>query len=553
MRADPASVPASARIPLAVSLAALLLAAGCSDAGKAETSDPPTAKGGGGARPSTAPPAGKYVKEGWFGTGTSGLHARVEIKAVERQAAKSVVRYSVTSLDTASKTVPMPMSVIDPVGREFYRAAAATGGDQFAPGATRELVAEIPPLPPTVQQVTVLTPGTTGEYTGIPVTSGGGSVQNTPGGGAPGSGTSTGTGGSGAPAGYLAAAPSPSPTPSGSGPVGSGTSGTGTPSGMPTMPGTGSSPGMPVDLYDITEGEIKDVTSSGSDVTVNLRTDVLFAFNSAKLSGNAKSVLDDAAKEIKDKADPTRRPLTFNGHTDSKGSDSYNLKLSRDRAEAVMKELKTRLGDSFKYSAHGRGEAELIAKEGGADDAKARARNRRVEITYDVRQQTPGTSGTSTAPADGRGAASSPAAFRAQDGTKVASRYGRFGADKRRLDVKPFYRDGAYIVGVFDLVNEGPGQTPANATYAHKDYPGGFFTSFSILAPGGKDVFRAVRVGPASAGGTATYVASGSASYRTGVNEPVRVVVYMPAPPGNVSSVVFDGGPFGKVNSVPVS
>ncbi|MBT2206654.1 OmpA family protein [Actinomadura sp. NEAU-AAG7] len=553
MRADPASVPASARIPLALSLAAVLVAAGCSDAGKAETSDPPTAKGSGGARPSSAQPAGKYVREGWFGGGTSGLHARLEIKAVERQAAKSVVRYSVTSLDTAAKSVPMPMSVIDPVGREFYRAAAAAGGDQFAPGATRELVAEIPPLPPTVQQVTVLTPGTTGEFTGIPVTSGGaggGSPQNTPGGvpgGVPGSGGSTGTGGSGAPAGYLAAAPNPSPSPSVSSSVSS------APSGMPTMPGTGSSPGMPVDLYDITEGEIKDVTSSGSDMTVNLRTDVLFASNSAKLSGNAKSVLDEAAKEIKEKADPTRRPLTLNGHTDSKGSDSYNLKLSRDRAEAVMKELKNRLGDSYKYSAHGKGEAELIAKEGGKDDAQARARNRRVEISYDVRQQTPGTSGTPTAPADGRGGTASPAPFRPQDGTKVASRYGRFGADKRRLDVKPFYRDGAYIVGVFDIVNEGPGQTPANATYAHKDYPGGIFTSFSILAPGGKDVFRAVRIGPATAGASASYVASGSAAYRTAVNEPVRVVVYMPAPPGNTTSVVFDGGPFGKVNNVPVS
>ncbi|QXJ22744.1 OmpA family protein [Actinomadura graeca] len=461
---------------------------------------------------------------------TGALHARVEVKGVERQGARSVVRYSVTSLDSSAKSVPIPASVLDPVGRRFYRPAASATGEQFAPGATREMVAELPPLPQDVQQVTVFTPGTTGEFTGIPV---------------------SGTG----------SAPSPSASPTSPAPGGTGPSATsgsasssGSPSGSPSSsPQAGGVAGAPAELYDITEGEIKDVTSSGSDVTVNLRTDVLFAFNSAKLSARAKVVLDEAAQEIKEKADPARRPLTFTGHTDSKGSDSYNLKLSRARAETVMKELKSRLGDSYKYSAHGKGETDLIAQEGGPDDAKARARNRRVEITYEVRQQTAPTTGRSTAPAGGRGGSTAPSAFRPQDGATVASRYGRFGADKRRLDVKPFFRDGAYIVAVFDIVNEGPGTTPLSASYAHKDYPGGVFTSFSISAPGEKDVYRAVRIGTPVFKGSALYVGSASAAYRTGVNEPVRGIVYMPAPPGNVTSVVFDGGPFGKVNNVPVS
>jgi hypothetical protein len=37
------------------------------------------------------------------------------------------------------------------------------------------------------------------------------------------------------------------------------------------------------------------------------------------------------------------------------------------------------------------------------------------------------------------------------------------------------------------------------------------------------------------------------------VNQPQRGFIYVPAPPGNISSVVFDGGPFGKVLNVPVS
>ncbi|QFG23535.1 OmpA family protein [Actinomadura sp. WMMB 499] len=482
---------AATSVPLAVFLAGLLLATGCSDSGDAEGSESPKPTGEGASSPAAAQP-GKLVKEGWFGE--AGLHARVEIKGVQRQGATSVLSYTVTSLDQSPKSVPFAVDLLDPVGRKLYKPTAPPAAQQFAPNAPQQLTATYPALPQNVQRLTALTPGTAGEFAGVPV-----------------------TGGGGAPAG-----------------------------------GGQAAGGNPAFLYDITEGEIKDVTSSGSDVTVNLRTDVLFAFDSAELSGRAKQVLDEAAAEIKAKADPNKRPLTFNGHTDSKGADDYNLKLSRQRAESVMAELKKRLGGAFKYSAHGKGEAEPIAKEGGKDDEKARARNRRVEIQYEVRQVTEGANGSTTASADGRGAAVPPAAFRASDGEKVASRYARFGEQKRRLDVKPFYRDGAYIVAVFDIVNEGPADTPPNAAYPHRDYPGGFFTSMAIQVPGGTDTYRAVRVGKADPGKPAPYIASAGAAYRTGVEEPVRGFAYIPAPPGNVSTVTFVGGPFGNTNNVPV-
>ena len=65
------------------------------------------------------------------------------------------------------------------------------------------------------------------------------------------------------------------------------------------------------------------------------------------------------------------------GHTDSIGSELYNLRLSIDRAEAVMDVLRS-LGVSLaRLTADGRGEAEPIA-----DNAtpEGRAINRRVEI-----------------------------------------------------------------------------------------------------------------------------------------------------------------------------
>ncbi|GAA2620655.1 OmpA family protein [Actinomadura fulvescens] len=480
-------------VPLVLPLAGIVLVAtGCTGSGPPRKVEPPRAKPGASSAPTQPRPGAGLVKEGWFGGGDA-LRARVEIRGVERQGAKSVLRLGVTSLDSAAKSMAFPVPLVDPVGRKLYRPVSPNTAVQFQPNAVREVTAEYPPIPQNVTKVTALTPGTAGEFTGVPVT------------------------------------------------------------------GTAASPAAdaqadqanPVDLYDITEGEIRDVTSSGSDVTVNLRTDVLFAVDSAKLSDRAKAVLDQAAQEIKAKADPARRPLTITGHTDSKGADDHNLKLSRERAEAVAKELKARLGDGYRYSTEGKGETGLLAKEGDKDDAQARARNRRVEISYVVRQEAQNTTAATTSAAGGRGGTPQPAAFRAQDGKTVASRYGRFGAEKRRLDVKPFYRDGAYIVAVFDLVSEGPGTTPANAAYPHKDYPGGAFTSFSIVGPNGKDVYRAVRVGQ-SAGEATVYVDPGRAAYRTAPNQPSRAFVYIPAPPGELTTVVFDGGPFGRVNNVPV-
>ncbi|GLZ08857.1 hypothetical protein Acsp03_63230 [Actinomadura sp. NBRC 104412] len=491
-----ASGPPRRLLAPAVSLACLLTAAGCADSGSPQSVDPPISRQGP-AQP-TARPAGQFTKEGWFGT-ADGLHARLEIRSVERQSAKTVLSYTVTSLDNATKSIPFTLALLDPIGRKLYRPLGTQPGAtpqniQFAPGTSRDLTAEFPPVPATVQRITVLSLGTAGEYTGIPVTGRG---------------------------------DSPSPTTS----------------------STPAQPTNPLDLYDITEGAVKDVAASGNDVKVNLRADVLFESGSAELTERAKQVLDQAAQEIRAQGDPSRGPITINGHTDSQGSDADNLTLSKERAETVREELEKRLGATYRYTSQGKGETELIAKEGGSDDAQARARNRRVEISYIVRQQAPGAT-----TASGRGTTAAPAAFRTSDGRTVASRYATFGEEKnkRRLDVKPFYRDGAYLVAVFEVVNEGPGTIPPDAVYPHKDYLGGAFTSFSVSVPGSTDVYRAVRVGPPAAN-SATYVDPGRATFRTAANEPIRGFVYIPAPPGDPSTVVFDAGPFGKVDNVPVS
>lgn len=70
--------------------------------------------------------------------------------------------------------------------------------------------------------------------------------------------------------------------------------------------------------------------------------------------------------------------LIVKGHTDSQGSDSYNLDLSQRRAEAVRKVLlKVTKVKSSKISAEGLGETQPVATN---QTAEGRAQNRRVEF-----------------------------------------------------------------------------------------------------------------------------------------------------------------------------
>ena len=76
--------------------------------------------------------------------------------------------------------------------------------------------------------------------------------------------------------------------------------------------------------------------------------------------------------------------VELEGHTDSKGTEEYNQKLSERRVEAVKQYLiKEGAADKARISAKGYGESKPIApnttKE-GKDNPEGRAENRRVEI-----------------------------------------------------------------------------------------------------------------------------------------------------------------------------
>ena len=101
---------------------------------------------------------------------------------------------------------------------------------------------------------------------------------------------------------------------------------------------------------------------------------VNFEFNSAELTAGAKEVLMKVVRTLKDYPEMT---LMIKGHTDSMGSDEYNLGLSDRRANSVKQYLVNQGIDPLRLTSKGYGEAEPIAPN---DTAEGRAKNRRIEF-----------------------------------------------------------------------------------------------------------------------------------------------------------------------------
>lgn len=113
-------------------------------------------------------------------------------------------------------------------------------------------------------------------------------------------------------------------------------------------------------------------------VSIDIAADVLFALDSAELSGEATSTVTEVAAELAERAAPGA--LTIVGHTDDQGSDEYNDDLSLRRAQAVADVLVPALGrDDLEVVVEGRGEQEPVAEN---DSDENRQLNRRVAVGF---------------------------------------------------------------------------------------------------------------------------------------------------------------------------
>ncbi|MBB5209910.1 OmpA family protein [Microbulbifer hydrolyticus] len=103
---------------------------------------------------------------------------------------------------------------------------------------------------------------------------------------------------------------------------------------------------------------------------------IQFEFNSATLTARAETSLDKVVQSLRDQ---TNTQVEVAGHTDSQGNDSYNLRLSGQRAESVRRYLVQNGISASRITAKGYGETQPVAT--NATEA-GRAQNRRVELTF---------------------------------------------------------------------------------------------------------------------------------------------------------------------------
>jgi len=105
---------------------------------------------------------------------------------------------------------------------------------------------------------------------------------------------------------------------------------------------------------------IADVAEGQTQVTtLELSTDMLFEFDSAKLRAEGVRALDERVVSALTDARRLQR-IRLTGHADRLGSDDYNLRLSQQRADAVKAHLVTKGVPSDSVEAVGRGEANAL-------------------------------------------------------------------------------------------------------------------------------------------------------------------------------------------------
>lgn len=102
--------------------------------------------------------------------------------------------------------------------------------------------------------------------------------------------------------------------------------------------------------------------------------DVLFDFDKSNIKPEAGAILDRLIAFMNENKD---QKANLSGHTDSVGTDAYNLKLSERRTNSVRDYVVKKGVDSGRVSGQGFGESKPIADN---KTAEGRSKNRRVEI-----------------------------------------------------------------------------------------------------------------------------------------------------------------------------
>lgn len=112
----------------------------------------------------------------------------------------------------------------------------------------------------------------------------------------------------------------------------------------------------------------------GEGIVVEFSSNILFGFDESDLSGEAKTNLDKLVRVLNtyDETD-----IELQGHTDSRGSEDYNLALSERRATEVSEYLEEKGISDSRLTIKGFGEE---FPKYSNETSEGRSQNRRVEF-----------------------------------------------------------------------------------------------------------------------------------------------------------------------------
>jgi len=128
------------------------------------------------------------------------------------------------------------------------------------------------------------------------------------------------------------------------------------------------------ELREKTAGTGIDVVRQGDEIMLNMPSKVTFDVDSAIVNPQFQPTLNEVSRVL---SQYEKTFVDVIGHTDSTGSDAYNMTLSQRRADSVATYLSSNGVLRARIATQGMGESQPIASN---DSETGRAQNRRVEI-----------------------------------------------------------------------------------------------------------------------------------------------------------------------------
>jgi len=133
--------------------------------------------------------------------------------------------------------------------------------------------------------------------------------------------------------------------------------------------------------YTMSDTLLGNVGLNRTSDEVMVLQNIEYEFNSAELTAKARETIDNYLLKVLN--DNPEIKIELGAHTDDRGADDYNKRLSQQRAESVVKYLTQKGINPKRLVAKGYGESKPIAPNSnadGSDNEAGRQKNRRTEF-----------------------------------------------------------------------------------------------------------------------------------------------------------------------------